>query len=385
MSKLVAEFVQSISDIGKEAWNSCAGTDHPFTRYEFLHALEQTGCATEQTGWLPQHLLVRYEDADTPIAVMPMYLKTHSAGEYVFDHGWADAYERAGGRYYPKLQVSVPFTPVTGPRLLVSDDAQEQDLSYAVTACAVERTKSLGLSSLHLTFLEPDSVEAMERAGLLIRSDQQFHWRNNGYANFGKFLEALSSRKRKQIRKERETAIASGLTLRTLTGNEITEDDWNAFYAFYLDTGMRKWGQPYLNREFFSEIGRTMGEQAVLFLYERDGTPVAGALNFKSADTLYGRYWGCTEHHPCLHFEACYYEAIDYAIAHDLKYVEAGAQGSHKVARGYEPTKTYSAHWIADEGFRAAVERYLTMETREVEMTMAALDDHLPFKKPNSP
>ena len=314
------------------------------------------------------------------VAAAPCYAKSHSQGEYVFDHGWADAYERAGGRYYPKLQVSVPFTPVTGPRLLVSPQADRDTARAALVAGLRALREKIGASSIHLTFLPKADWDALGEDGLLQRVDQQFHWLNEGYAGFDDFLAALPSRKRKTIRRERRDALGAGITVEILTGREITEAHWDAFFAFYMDTGSRKWGRPYLNRRFFSLVGERMPERLVLFLARRAGRYIAGAINFVGDTTLYGRNWGCIEDHPFLHFELCFYQAIDYAIAHGLARVEAGAQGEHKLARGYRPVATYSAHDIADPALRRAVAEYLTRERTYVAEAAAELSEALPFR-----
>jgi len=374
-SPLRARILNAAADLDVSVWNSLAGTDHPFTRYEFFHALEASGSATAQTGWQPCHILL--EAGDTPIGLLPAYLKSHSYGEYVFDHNWAHAYERAGGRYYPKLQMSVPFTPATGPRFLCQTEEQAGQLIQAAQNICLNN----GFSSLHCTFLNERDKAIAEGAGLAIRKDEQFHWNNDGYHHFEDFLTTLTSRKRKAIRKEREAALAGGLEIEVLSGPNITEAHWDAFFDFYQDTGARKWGTPYLTRSFFSQISETMSEQIVLFLAIRQGKPIAGALNFQGKTALYGRYWGAIEHHPFLHFELCYYQAIDHAIAQGLSRVEAGAQGAHKIARGYVPVATYSAHWMADEGFHQAVEDFVSVERDEVEFQIKHLSRHAPFKK----
>ncbi len=379
-TNLKAEIAGSISQIPASDWDACAGSDNPFLSHAFFLALEETGCTTADTGWQPYHLIIR-KDCGTLAAIMPLFLKGHSYGEYVFDHGWADAYERAGGRYYPKLQSAVPFTPVTGSRLLVRAGEDRSALERALLSTAKKITSELGTSSLHLTFMPEEQTLAAREAGYLIRTDQQFHWHNRGYGSFEDFLNALSSRKRKQIRKERRRVQEQGITFRLLTGAEIREEDWDCFFEFYMDTGRRKWGTPYLNRAFFTRIGELMADRILLLVCEHEGKAVAGALNFIGTDTLYGRYWGCLESFDSLHFEACYYQAIDYAIAHNMAHVEAGAQGEHKLARGYEPQKTYSAHWIENAGFREAVARYLEHERREVDAHVDILGDHTPFKR----
>lgn len=373
-----AECFNSISDIDAQEWNTCAG-DNPFLSHAFLSALEQSGCATSETGWHPFHIRVSREDTDMPLGFMPLYLKGHSYGEYVFDHAWANAYERAGGKYYPKLQSSVPFTPVTGNRLLLAPNAPGETAS-ALLRAARSVTSQHGFSSLHITFLPKDEADKAEQEGYLVRTDQQFHWKNQGYSDFNAFLDQLSSRKRKQIRKERRTALAPGIEIEILEGKDIKSKHWDAFFAFYLDTGAKKWGSPYLNRAFFDLISETMPDQIVLMLCVRNGNYIAGALNFKNKQSLYGRYWGCTEDHPCLHFETCYYQAIEYAIQHSLETVEAGAQGPHKLARGYVPAITYSAHWIENSGFRDAVARFLKVERHDVEAEVEYLAAKAPFK-----
>ncbi len=366
----------AISDIGREAWDACAAPfGNPFVSYDFLWACEESGCVAPRQGWAPRHLSVE-DDAGRVTGVMPLYLKGHSQGEYVFDHAWADAFERAGGEYYPKLLSAVPFTPVTSPRLL-SADAGVRD---ALLNAAVAFTSRLGASSLHVNFPTEAEWKAMTSAGLLARQDVQYWWENAGYADFEGFLAALSSSRRKTIRRERREA-RDGVEIVTLTGTEITEDHWDAFFAFYMDTGERKWGRPYLNRLFFSLIGERMADRIALVMARRDGRWIAGALNFIGGDTLYGRQWGAIEHRPFLHFELCYYQAIDFAIARGLKTVEAGAQGQHKLARGYLPRPVYSAHWIEDPRLRGAVAEYLERERPAVEMEMEAMEAELsPFK-----
>ncbi|TNE63295.1 MAG: N-acetyltransferase [Alphaproteobacteria bacterium] len=386
MSDIRASLVQSVEAIDPAAWDACAGNSsnsgpsfgNPFVAHAFFQALERSGCTTAETGWLPNHLILG--DPAAPDGIMPLFVKSHSYGEYVFDHGWADAFERAGGRYYPKLQSSVPFTPVTGPRLMLRPDAPEGSARHLLQAAA-GATRQLGLSSCHITFTDAATAGLADDEGWLVRNDQQFHWFNRDYAAFDQFLEALSSRKRKQIRKERRTAVEAGITFEWLTGDAILDAHWDAFFEFYIDTGSRKWGQPYLNRDFFSLIGASMKDRILLILAMRDGRPIAGALNFIGADTLFGRHWGCVEDHPCLHFETCYYQAIEFAIDRGLKCVEAGAQGQHKLARGYEPVKTYSAHWIENPSFRDAVDRYLRQERRGVDADIDWLSEHTPFKK----
>jgi predicted N-acyltransferase len=380
---MTVKVLGSITEVGAEEWDACAGVDHPFCSYGFLSALEDSGTATAATGWLARHLVVRDEDGRL-VASAPLYLKTHSYGEYVFDWGWADAFERAGGRYYPKLQCAVPFTPVTGPRLLVRPDLPQplrDELRTALMQAMVTLAERLGVSSLHVTFPTEDEWKRLGGHGFLQRTGQQFHWQNRDYQDFDAFLADLNSRKRKTIRKERAAVAAHGFDIKALSGGDITEAHWDAFYRFYRDTTDKKWGQNYLNREFFSLLGERMGTDVVLIMVEGGGRPIAGALNVKGGDTLYGRNWGCDGEYKFLHFEACYYQAIDYAIKHGLKWVEAGAQGPHKVQRGYLPRRTYSAHWIAEPGFRDAIERFLADERRGIEAEMRMLGDHSPFKK----
>ena len=385
----VLRTVSGIADVPAPAWDACArGTDqdpissrpaNPFITHAFLSALEESGSAARETGWLPRHLLL--EDGQGQlVGCMPCYVKRHSHGEYVFDHGWADAYDRAGGSYYPKLQAAIPFTPVTGRRLLVRPGSGCAERETILLQAGVTLTEQLHLSSLHVTFLTQGEWQRAGQFGLLQRIDQQFHWRNEGYQSFEDFLGALSSRKRKAIRKERRDALAGGIEIEWVTGSDLTEAHWDVFFAFYMDTGARKWGTPYLNRTFFSLIGETMSDQILLVLAKRGGRAIAGALNVIGSDTLYGRYWGAIEEHPMLHFEVCYYQAIDYALAHKLACVEAGAQGAHKLARGYLPVPTYSAHYIADPGLRRAVADFLKRERFAVAQETALLTDESPFR-----
>lgn len=351
---------------------------NPFISYDFLHALEESGSATGRTGWQARHLVLEDENGKAA-GIVPCYQKAHSMGEYVFDQGWADAYERAGGRYYPKLQVSVPFTPATGRRLLSRADAPPATRELLV-AGLLELCRQLGTSSIHATFLEDPDADLLDESGFLARMDQQFHFINEGYRDFDDFLEALASRKRKAIRRERREALSDGITVEHLTGPSITERDWDAFFGFYMDTGARKWGRPYLNRRFFSLLGERMADRVLLIVARRDGVPIAGALNMIGSDALYGRYWGASEDVPFLHFEVCYHQAVDWAIAHGLPRVEAGAQGDHKLARGYRPIVTRSAHFIADRGLRRAVADYLSREREAVAADHEFLDEHTPFK-----
>jgi predicted N-acyltransferase len=356
---------------------------NPFISHEFLSALEASKSATARTGWQPQHLALESDDGAI-IGVAPCYLKSHSRGEYVFDAGWAEAYERAGGDYYPKVQVSVPFTPATGPRLLARAGTDRAAVRTALASGLVELARLREASSVHVTFLPEAEADLLSAHGFLRRTDQQFHWENAGYATFDDFLAALASRKRKAVRRERETALASGATVHWLTGADLTEEAWDAFFTFYMETGSRKWGRPYLTRAFFSQVGESMRDHILLVMAKRNGRYIAGAVNFIGADTLYGRHWGAIEHHPCLHFEVCYYQAIAFAIARGLKRVEAGAQGEHKLARGYLPVTTHSAHYIADPALRRAIADYLARERRYVDAAHDELAALAPFRK-NSP
>jgi uncharacterized protein len=395
-SDLTVEVAGGLSAVAASDWDGCANPragnsgvdrtpaevdpDNPFISHAFLSALEDAGTVGGRSGWSPIHILVK-DKAGVLLAAAPCYLKGHSQGEYVFDHGWADAYAQAGGRYYPKLQVSVPFTPATGRRLLVRPGPDAE----AARACLVAGLRALrrqvGASSIHVTFLPKHEWETLGEHGYLLRQDQQFHWINEGYADFEGFLTALASRKRKVIRRERREALAPGIAIERLSGSAITEAHWDAFYAFYLDTGSRKWGRPYLNRTFFSLIGERMADRILLIMAKRAGRYVAGAINFLGADALYGRNWGCIEEHPFLHFEVCYYQAIEDAIARGLKRVEAGAQGEHKLARGYRPVTTYSAHDLADPSLKRAVADYLKRERAYVEDVHRALTAQMPFRR----
>ena len=375
MTQLTARIAAGVRDIPAADWDACAGTANPFVSHGFLAALEESGSVGGRSGWQPVPVVVDGADG-RPAAVAPAYAKSHSQGEYVFDHAWADAWERAGGNYYPKLQLAAPFTPVPGPRLLLRDPAYAAPLVAAVEA-VVDRHE---LSSAHATFVVPDQLALFENAGWLIRQGTQYHWQNHGFGCFDDFLGTLASRKRKAIRKEREAAV-EGLTIRHLAGAEIGRREWDAFWTFYQDTGSRKWGQPYLTRAFFPLLGEALGDRVLLILAERDGAPIAAALNLVGADTLYGRYWGCTEDVPFLHFELCYYQAIDAAIARGLGTVEAGAQGEHKLARGYVPVPTWSAHYLPDAGFRRAVADFLVRERAAMAQERAFLDTMTPFKR----
>jgi predicted N-acyltransferase len=378
--------VQSIAEVGQEDWDACAcpeavdgaRANDPFTTYRFLSALEQSGSVGPGTGWQQQHMVASIDGQI--IAVAPLYAKMHSQGEYIFDHNWAHAYERAGGRYYPKLQIAVPHTPATGRRFLTRPGFEEAGIG-ALLQGAVQITENNALSSVHITFCAEEEASRAAEMGLLLRKSQQFHWRNPGYVDFDGFLATLNSSKRKNIRKERAQAQGFGGDIQTFTGDELQPEHWDAFWMFYQDTGARKWGTPYLTRKFFDIAQETMREDMALVLAERDGRRIAGALNFIGANALYGRYWGCIEHHPCLHFELCYYQAIDFAIAQCLATVEAGAQGEHKLARGYLPTPTWSVHWIRDEGFSNAVRDYLEAERDAVDQEIEVLTEYGPFKR----
>jgi predicted N-acyltransferase len=403
-SEITLEAVSSVSQIAAGDWDACAnpvpgsaleGLDtqalpensssnstryyNPFLSHAFFLSLEASGSACARTGWGPRHLLARRDDVIA--GIVPCYLKSHSQGEYVFDRGWADAYERAGGRYYPKLQISVPFTPVTGPRLLIRDGVDRDEIGSALATGIVALCQATKASSAHVTFAREAESKLLARHGFLQRTDQQFHWQNHGYSSFDDFLATLNSRHRKAIRRERREALAAGITIHALSGSDITEDAWDAFFAFYMQTGSRKWGRPYLNRAFFSLVGESMARDVLLIMARRNNRWIAGAINFVGSDALFGRNWGALEHHPFLHFEVCYYQAIDFAIARGLKTVEAGAQGEHKLARGYLPQTTYSAHFIADPGLRRAIDDYLKRERAYVAEAARELSAAGPFRK----
>ncbi len=371
----------AVADIGREAWDACASpSGDPFLSFDFLDACEASGSAVPAEGWAGRHLSLR-DEHNRVLGVMPLWLKGHSQGEYVFDHSWADAYQRAGGRYYPKLLSAVPFTPVTGPRFLAHPDADAATVRQALLQGAIALTERLGVSSLHVNFPTEDDWTAMGEAGLLQRQDMQYVWRNDGYATFDAFLSALSANRRKTIRRERREA-QQGLDIRVLTGAGITDADWDAFFAFYMDTGARKWGRPYLTRDFFTRLGATMADRIALVMAFRDGVAIAGALNLIGRDALYGRQWGALEEVPFLHFELCYYQAIEFAISRGLSRVEAGAQGEHKIARGYLPSPVWSGHFIADPALREPVARYLDGERPAVAAEIEAMTADLsPFRK----
>ncbi len=404
-SEITLEAVASVSQIPAEDWDACANPAsradglatpaspgaagnfctgskaayNPFISHAFFSSLEASGSASARTGWGPRHLLARLDDAIA--GIVPCYLKSHSQGEYVFDRGWADAYERAGGRYYPKLQVSVPFTPATGRRLLIRDGVDRERIAVALANGLVALCGVTKASSVHVTFAPEAEWKLLAAQGFLQRTDQQFHWHNEGYGSFDDFLATLNSRHRKAIKRERREAVANGITIHALSGSDITEDAWDAFFAFYMETGSRKWGRPYLNRAFFSLIGESMATDVLLVMAKRNGRWIAGAINFIGSDTLFGRNWGAIEHHPFLHFEVCYYQAIDFAIRRGLKTVEAGAQGEHKIARGYLPQTTFSAHYIADPDLRRAIADYLRRERAYVAEAGRELSEAGPFRK----
>ena len=407
-SEIILEAVPSAGDIPADEWDACANPKrnpdriehldtlalpsassetcigsrsayNPFVSHAFFSAVEKSGSATTRTGWGPRHLLAKI---DGRIAgIVPCYLKSHSQGEYVFDRGWADAYERAGGRYYPKLQASVPFTPATGPRLLIRDDVDTDLIGSALASGLVALCDASNASSVHVTFARKAEQKFLSEHEFLERTDQQFHWQNQDFGSFDDFLATLNSRHRKSIKRERREAVAAGITIHWLTGNDLTEDAWDAFFEFYMETGSRKWGRPYLTRSFFSLIGESMRKDVLLVMAKRNGRWIAGAINFIGSDTLFGRNWGAIEHHPFLHFEVCYYQAIDFAIQHRLKTVEAGAQGEHKIARGYLPRTTYSSHYIADPGLRHAIADYLKRERAYVAEAGRELSEYGPFRK----
>ena len=400
-SDLTVRVATSLKAVPAGAWNACANPhaladaisapatqptdpaldrDNPFVSHEFLMALEDSRCIGGRTGWSLAYLLVE-DDAGQLLAAAPSFLKSHSQGEYVFDHSWADAYERAGGRYYPKLQVAAPFTPATGPRLLVADTPRAEEARAALIGGLEALRGQTQSSSVHVTFAQEPDIAALKQAGYVERNDLQFHWQNEGFGTYDDFLATLASRKRKALKRERREALANGISIDVLSGNDLTAAVWDDFFSFYEDTGSRKWGRPYLNRAFFSAVGAAMGERIVLVMAKRAGRYIAGAINFRGANTLYGRNWGCIEDHPFLHFEVCYHQAIDYAIAHGLARVEAGAQGEHKLARGYRPVITRSLHHIADPGLRRPVAAYLAQEREQIAAAREALAAESPFRK----
>lgn len=372
----------SINEVEPSDWDSCVDLNHPFCLHGFLSALEDSGSASAESGWLSHHLVIR-DDKSNLIACSPLYLKNHSYGEYVFDWSWADAFNKAGGNYYPKLQCAIPFTPVTGNRFLIRDSlsiSSKEKLEKTLVGAMLQLGEKLGVSSVHVTFPTKNEWLGLGDIGMLLRIGQQFHWKNKNYDNFDEFLADLVSRKRKSIRKERNSIVNQNLDFQWLSGTDITENIWDTFYQFYLDTIDKKWGQNYLNRDFFSLIGERLRESIVLIIAKDAGKPVAGALNFLGNKTLYGRNWGCNSDYKFLHFEVCYYQAIEYAIQHKLEWVEAGAQGTHKVQRGYLPNITYSAHWIANRSFQDAIRHFLENERLNVEKEIEYLNSHSPFR-----
>lgn len=382
MATLKTRIIEDISEIAEADWNRCATTQdgelNPFCSHGFLSALEKSGCAIAETGWLAQHVILEDENGAV-MGTSPLYLKNHSQGEYVFDQGWANAYEQAGGQYYPKLQCSVPFSPVTGPRLL----SLNSEFKKLLLEATIVHAKKLNISSLHFTFLDECDLDVMTSGNLLFRKDQQFHWVNDGYRSFEDFMQALSSRKRKNIQKERRIAVENDIDIELIRAQDIQEHHWDHYFEFYLDTSNRKWGRAYLNREFFSLLSEKIPENLLLIMAKRDGKYIAGALNLIGADILYGRYWGATEYHKFLHFELCYYQAIEFAINNKISKVEAGAQGDHKLARGYVPVATHSAHWIENSSFKQAIEKYLAQERIAVGRDIEYLQEFTPFKKNN--
>lgn len=377
-----AKVVENISDIPEPVWDNLTESDNPFISHAFLRALEETGCVSDKTGWLPHHLVIE-NSRNEIIAAAPLYIKSHSQGEYVFDHGWAHAWEKAGGSYYPKMQVSSPFSPVSGPRLLTGSGPDSNKGKLVLLKSLENICEKLNISSVHVTFSNQSDWEMMGKAGWIQRLGRQFHWHNRDYKNFNDFLSELTSRKRKTIRKERLSIVNQGLTVQPLVGDEITTDHWDAFYKFYVDTYDRKWGYPYLTRDFFELIQKNLGDKVVLMIASYDNTPVAGALNLRSRNALFGRNWGCIKEYKFLHFETCYYQAIDFAIDNNISIVEAGTQGPHKIQRGYEPVETYSGHYIPNESFKDAVKRFCLEEKREVEREVQAISDYSPYKTKN--
>ncbi len=387
MTQRTATAINSINDIDSSDWNQCANPEqmeyNPFLDHRFIKALEDSGSANSNTGWQPFHTIMR--DKGRVVGVVPAYLKSHSQGEYVFDGAWADAWYRAGGEYYPKLQISIPFTPATGRRLLVAtplDNTQSiQEVEAQLLSATLQIAQKIQVSSLHITFMPKNQWENAGKLGLLKRVDTQFHWTNANYDSFEDFLRALSSKKRKNIRRERRGALENNIEIEWITGSDLTESHWDAFYQFYVDTGNRKWGTPYLTRAFFSMLSETMPDETLLIMCKREGKYIAGAINFIGSNTLFGRNWGCIEDHRFLHFETCYYQAIDFAIQHGINRVEAGAQGGHKIARGYMPQQTYSAHWIRNSEFRDAIKNYLNSEESFVQQDIDWIEKHTPFRK----
>ncbi len=377
-----ARSIASIHEISRDDWDRLAGTDNPFVRHDFLACLEDSGSASPETGWGPAHVLLE-DSCQQLVGTAPAWFKSHSMGEYVFDQGLADAFERAGGHYYPKLLVAVPFTPVTGPRLLTGEatNAQRAERQRALASALVSLAKNAGVSSAHINFLTTGEAGVVSRLGFLQRTGIQFHWENKGYDSFDGFLASLSSRKRKAIRRERREVAASDISIHRLTGDALTDEIWDAFYGFYHDTGHRKWGIPYLTRAFFELLGQRMGENVVLVMCRRDDRWIAGALNIAGTSTLFGRHWGCIEDHRMLHFECCYYQAIEHAICNGFHRVEAGAQGGHKIQRGYMPVTTHSSHWFAHRGMADAVSRFFAEEGSHIEEQADYIERELsPFR-----
>jgi predicted N-acyltransferase len=377
--KITVKVHTAIAEVPAAAWDACAGGGNPSVSHAFLHALEESGSTTPRTGWTPQHLTLAGPE-NAVIGAVPLYAKTHSYGEYIFDYGWADAYERAGGRYYPKLLSAAPFTPIPGPRLMLRPGTPPERQTHLIAAMT-ELAKRRRISSLHVNFPEHSDMEALTEAGFLQRLGQQFHWTNDGYRDFDDFLEALNSRKRKAVKKERREALGPGLEIEVLSGADLKPRHWDAFYEFYLATSDRKWGSAYLNRRFFAMIGERMPDKIVLIMARCGANYVAGAFNLLGKDTIYGRNWGSYGDYKFLHFECCYYQAIEFAITHGLKRVEAGAQGPHKIQRGYLPTSTYSAHWITDPAFRRAVAQFLARERDMIERKIEGLAEFSPFRR----
>src|SRR5215475_2439965 len=387
-TEITLRVLNAIGDVTPAGWDACANPApapdvlpdyNPFISHDFLSSLELSGSVRNRAGWQPMHLVA--EMSGGIVGVVPCYAKSHSQGEYVFDHGWADAYERAGGNYYPKLQVSVPFTPANGRRLLARPGEAAEAVRGALAEGLAEVCRRARASSVHVTFPTEAEWQLLGEHSYLLRTHRQFHWENNAYGTFDDFLATLASRKRKTIRREREDALANGITVHQLTGSDLTESVWDAFFEFYMETGSRKWGRPYLTREFYSLVGEKMADRILLVMAKRNGRFIAGAINFIGSDTLFGRHWGAVEHHPFLHFELCYYQAIQYAIEHKLGRVEAGAQGEHKISRGYLPTTTYSAHYIADPALRRAIEDFLKRERAYVAAAGEELAETAPFRK----
>ena len=383
MKKFSSKIERSLIGIDEKKWNICASNKkdyNPFNSYQFLKALEVSNSVNNDSGWNSAHLIIKDDDNEI-VGCVPSYIKTNSSGEYVFDYEWANAYQRAGGQYYPKLQVSIPFTPVTGRRFLINEAYNYDKVFEFISSELIKLCSNMGASSTHITFLNNLEAEKLKKLGWLIRKDQQFHWKNNNYKSFSNFLETLSSRKRKNIRKERLNFINNEIEIEHLKGNQIKDYHWDSFYNFYLDTTIKKWGQAYLNKYFFTTIGKNMRDNILLIMAKKNNNYIAGALNFIGQNSIYGRNWGCIVDYKFLHFELCYYQAIDYAIQNKIKVVEAGAQGTHKISRGYSPIITYSAHWMAEKNFHSAIEKFLDYESIEIEKSKKILENYLPYKK----